>query len=202
MKIIFLILLLFSFVAGIYAQVSNDSSDVSRVIIIKKKWHFNVRNPMMNESPYTAMDARLREEEYLRETAGTDNPSGKLIFKPEKRQSESSVEKKRGSASANYIYEVKVKNISEKEIKVLALDYLFFDSDTKRLLGRRRLVNKNNIAAGKTKNLVFSSVIPPTGTIKAKNVEKKTSERYLEQVIIRSVEYVDGTKWQASLKNK
>ncbi len=202
MKIIFLTLLLSFSVVGAYAQTSINSSGAPHIKVIKKKWRFQVRNPLMDESPFLAMEERVQDEQDLKDTAGVNNPSAKLGLRPIKRPEHPPAERKDAHVSATYIYEIKIKNTGNKAVSALILEYLFFDANTKQLLSRKRLTSKNNIASGKTTNLVFRSVSPPTGTISAKNAGKKSRERYFEQVVIQSVEYADGSKWQASIKNQ
>ena len=104
----------------------------------------------------------------------------------------------RRGLSVTYIYEVKVRNTGEKEIRTLIWEYVFFEPGTERELGRRRFVSRESIGPGKTRNLVLRSASSPTGTIDASKAGKKSRDEYSEQVVIQRIEYADGSVWQAA----
>jgi hypothetical protein len=181
-----------------YAQTSVNLSDSSNVIVIEKHWQFQVRNPALDESPFLDMDERVQLEQDIKETADENQRRAKLGLKPVKMRPRQGVEKNDGTASANYVYVVKLRNTGEKGINELTFEYVFFEPDTKKEIDRRLFVSKRNIAPGKSKRLVFRTAIPPTGTINARNAGKKAREQYFEQVIIQSIRYTDGSGWRAS----
>jgi hypothetical protein len=183
-----------------YAQTSISLPDSSNVIVIKKEWRFQVRNPALDESPFLDMDERFQLEQNMRETVQENQRRAKLGLKPVKMRPRPGVEKKDGYAAASYVYEVKLRNAGEKAISALILEYIFFEPDTETEISRRLFLSKRHIAPGKSKTLVFRTGVPPTGTINARYAGKKSGEQYSEQVVIQSIKYADGSAWQASRK--
>ncbi len=181
-----------------HAQTSVNSSDSSNITVIKKEWHFQVRNPALDESPFLDMDERVQAEQSMKDTIEENQRRAKFGLKPIKMPERPGVEKKDGPASATYVYEVKLRNTGEKAIRALTLEYIFFEPDTKTEISRRLFLSMKRIAPGKSETLVFRSAAPPTGAIDARNVGKKLREQYSEQVIIQSVKYQDGSTWQVS----
>jgi hypothetical protein len=181
-----------------YAQNLFNSSDTSNVTVINKEWHFQVRNPALDESPFLDMEERFQLERDIRDNIQENKRRASLGLKPKKLPERPGVSKNDGPASAAYVYEVAVRNTGAKEIRELTLEYIFFEPITKKLLSRLLFLSEKNIAPGKSKTLVFRSAAPPTGTINAQNAGKKSREQYFEQVIIQSVKYADGSLWQAS----
>ncbi len=202
MRILYLVLLLSLPAVGAYAQTSPGSSDVPNVIVIKKQWSFQVRNPALDESPFIEIEERLQAEQDLRENAAENRRRAGLGLKPVRVKERPRTERNEGSASAKYVYQIKVKNAGEKTIRELILEYVFFDPNTELEIARLRFMSKKEIAPSKTKDLVFRMVSSPTGTVNAKDTGKKSRELYSEQVIIQSVIYKDGSKWNAAPKNQ
>ena len=201
MKIICSALLLSLVAVGSYSQSSVAAADLPGVEVLKKEWRFEVRNPALDESPFLSMEERLQEEADIRETAAENERRRRLGIRPVKKPERPPVERKDGPAKAAYIYEIKVKNTGGKPISSLTLEYVFFELDTMREVGRRQFKSKEEIGPGKSKTLVFRSISPPTGSINAKDAEKKEKQKYTEQVFVQSIQYADGTNWQAPLKN-
>lgn len=202
MQIIYSALLLSVMAVGVYAQTPVNLSDTSNVIVIKKEWRFQVRNPALDESPFIDIDERVQKEQDLRNTDAENQRRARLGIRPVKPPVRPPVEKNDGPASAWYIYKIKVKNIGEKTIRAMTLEYIFSEPSTQQEISRRQFVRKKEIAPDETVSLVFHSAAPPTGTINVKDANKKSSEQYSEQVIILRVEYADGSVWQAALKNQ
>ena len=217
MKIIYLALLLSFMTAGGYAQTFNNSASAPSIIVIKSKWRFQVRNPELDENPFTAIDERFRAQQVVteniqQETVDKIQPENKdsnadirrrakLGAKPVKPPSRLPADKKEKDMSATYIYEIKVKNTGSQTIRLVTFDYIFFAPDTKQEIGRRQFFSDKEIEPGETKNLIFRSIAPPTGSINAKNSANKSSDQFSEQVIIKRIEHSDGTKWFNELKD-
>jgi hypothetical protein len=139
------------------------------------------------EAAETQRKDRERNDDLLREKGMPTSSSGVPTPKPEKGS--------RG-ISAKYVYEIKVRNTGTKSISSLEWEYVFYESGTEVELGRRRFLSKVSIGPGKTKNVIMRSALPPTGTIDANRANKKSKDQYLEQVVIESVEYADGSVWR------
>jgi hypothetical protein len=201
MKSIFLTLFLSLLAIGTYAQDSVNLSEMPNLVVVKKEWRFEVRNPAL-DSPLLAAEEHAQQEQDIRNTNAENRRRASTGLPPIKPPVRLPGKIKDGPPSANYVYEVKIKNTGEKSIKTLTLGYVFFDLTTKQEVGRRHFVSNQGLSAGKTKNLVFRSAAPPTGTINANDSGKKSRDQYIEQVIIQSLEYADGSSWQAPLKNQ
>lgn len=176
--------------------------DQQNIEVIHKKWNMEIRNPLLDEDPFQAIkdteqDQRDRKE-YMRQSAIRaklglpQEPPPVRVKTPESAPAP--------SATAFYTYEAKFKNNGEKEIRALIWDYVFFDPETKLEVGRLKFESKVNINPGKTKNVVMRAASPPTGTINAAQAGKKTREQYTEQVVIRGIQYVDGSIWESAEK--
>jgi hypothetical protein len=199
MKIITSALLLSLAAAGGYSQSPLPAAEAPGVEVVKKDWRFEVRNPALDESPFIAIEERLQEESDIRETAAENERRRKLGVRPIKKPERPPAERKDRPARAAYIYEIKVKNTGDKPISSLTLEYVFFEPGTTREVGRRQFTGKEQISPGKSKTLVFRSASPPTGSINANDAGKKDDRKYTEQVVVRSIQYSDGTNWEAAI---
>jgi hypothetical protein len=202
MKAISPVLLLFLVPGGASAQVLADPSDSSKVTVIEKKWRVEVRNPALEEDPFRASNEHAESERDRKDTLRQNDARGRLGLPPvpvPNRGRAGVVETRQRGLSITYIYEVKVRNNAEKAIRTLAWDYVFFEPGTEQEVGRLRVISETSIGAGKTKNLVLRSASPPTGTIDATKVNKKSQEQYIERVVIQRIEYADGSVWEAPL---
>lgn len=205
-----LLLALFYFAIGGAASAqtlsnSPDASHVPNLTVIQKKWSVEVHNTALDDDPFRGSDEH-RQAERDRINNSRQNEirvrQGKSPVAPPVRarlpETESS------EISATYIYEVKVRNTGEKAIRTIAWEFAFFDPVSKQEVGRQRFVSKEKISPGKTKTLAMRSASPPTGTIDATDATdvtkagKKLRDQYIEQVVIQSIEYADGSLWRAA----
>lgn len=180
-------------------QTVISSADALKVEVIQQKWRVEVRNPALDEDPFIAVNERNLAERARRENMrdndirlrqGKTAEPERVRVRPEG--------KLPNSATTTYVYELKVKNAGQKEIRTVTWDYIFLEPETKKEVGRRRFISDVKIEPGKTKNLVVRTTIPPTETINAMKADK-ARELYVEQTIIYMVVYADGTGWQAVL---
>jgi hypothetical protein len=74
-------------------------------------------------------------------------------------------------------------------------DYVFFDSEKAELIGQHSFQHHVKIRAGKSIELTGQSQRPPTSVIDATKA-KKGDSHMSEEVIIRRIEYDDGSFWQ------
>ena len=201
MKFLYTALLVFLFIICANGQKTSDLTSVPNLEVIKSKWDVEVNNPLLNEDPFQAINdtrqAQQDEIEYRRQSQirakmGLPVEPKPIRVKP--------IETGSNKISITYIYEIKVKNTGAKKIDVITWNYLFFDLDTKQEIGRRQFMSKISIEPGKTKNVSMRSVSPPTGTINAKNADKKTRDKYLEQISIQTIQYADGSVWESESK--
>lgn len=200
MRTVYPMLWLFLLAVGVSGQTVANTFGTSNVEVIQQKWGVEVRNPLLDEDPFKAINDTqqairdqkeiLRQEEIRRRQGLPPEPRPVRVRKPE-----ADIPL---SPTTTYTYEIKVKNTGEKAIQTFIWDYVFLEPGTAREVGRLRFENKVNIAPGKTKSLVMYSVSPPTGSINAKNAGKKLREQYAEQIIIQGIQYADGSIWLAA----
>ena len=190
-------LLLFLFASWALAQASSDKSAPPDVTIVPKKWRIDVRNPALDRNPVADMQARQAADQIRRET----ERNNELMVErgmpaPTTQVPDANRNARRRGMLVTYLYEAKVTNNSEKVIRTLIWDYVFFEPGTENEVGRRRFVSKVNIGPGKTTNLVVRSLAAPTSTVDARVADKKPQEQYSEKTVIQSVQYADGSMWR------
>ena len=181
------------------AQAVSGQSDSSNVMVTQKRWRIEVRNPAVEKDPVKAMSDREEEERRRKSTDRTNeilNERGMPTSSPAVRVP--APETKDRGVSVTYVYEVKVNNTGKKAIRALTWEYVFFEPGTEQEVGRRRFVSEVSIGPGRTRNVVMRSALPPSGTIDARRADKKSRDRYSEQVVIQSVQYADGSVWQST----
>jgi hypothetical protein len=199
MKVPCSILLLFLFGTCASAQALSNPSVIPNVTVVQKKWRIEVRNPALEKDPLSANKERQQEEIEQRGDARENENrirQGEPTLPPRVRVP--APETGARGLWVTYVYEVKVRNTGEKQIRTLTWEYVFFEPGTEREVGRRRFVSKVSISPGRTRNVVMRSASSPTGTIDARKAGKKSRDHYSEQVVIQSVRYADGSIWQAA----
>jgi hypothetical protein len=197
MRIQFCAVLLTLFAVGGYAQTARvlSGADVSQIVVLEKKWKFQVRNPLLDESPFLEMEDRVQYESDVRANRAENRRRAGLGLKPVKMPERPPIERKDGRAEGAYSYEIKVQNASSKPIQALILEYVFYVPNTETEVGRLRFLSRQPISPGKTKTLIFRIASPPAGTVNAGDAQKKTSELYSEQIVVRGIAYKDGSIW-------
>jgi hypothetical protein len=208
MKVLFTLLLLFLLTSDCLSQTPATSPAPQDVAIIQKQWRAEVRNPLMDESPFEFLDRISQEEaERIRQanaarrqtqrarnsTQQLPPDTGRMETPPESNPAENRQPLKLNEARVIYIYKIKVRNDGEKAIKALVWEYVFSEPETGREVGRRRFLSKTKIDPGKTKELTMRSASPPTGSINAASIGKKSQNQYSEKIVIRAVQFTDGS---------
>jgi hypothetical protein len=97
-----------------------------------------------------------------------------------------------------YTYTARVRNDGGKKIRRVVWDYLVFDSVAGREVGRHRFTSKVGVPAGQTKKLQGRSTSLPSDVINASAGADGAPARYSERVVIRQVEYEDGSVWEGA----
>ena len=205
MKYLYLLVLLLLLTVETFTQTLPDSSGLS---VLQKKWertrHKNPsgsNNSTLNQDPFRANDearqANEDQKEYLRQRdlrakqGATPEGPRERVKKPEFPYN---------GASTVYTYQIKVRNNGTKTIQKVVWEYILFSPTTNQELRRHEFVSMTNLKPGKTDNLVMQEFSLPTGTINANDVGKKVPDQYIEQVNIKSIQYTDGSVWQANSK--
>jgi hypothetical protein len=197
MKVLCSVFALFLFASCATAQVLSDLPSKPNVIVLQKKWHMEVRNAALDEDQFKVLREREQEERERKDRERQNEIRARQGMPTAIPPDHRSATRARG-ISVTYIYEVKIRNTREKEIRTLTWDYVFFDPGTEREVCRRRFVSEVRIGPGKTRNVVVRSATSPTDAIDAAQAGKKSRDLYSEQVIIQSVGYADGSVWQAA----
>jgi hypothetical protein len=192
MKALGSVFVMFLLVSCAAAQALSESASTPDVTVLQKKWRMDV-----HKDPYYDQHDR-EQEERARRNWEIQNEKLREQGMPTKGRPESpSTTKARSGLSVTYIYEVKVRNTGEKDVRTLSWDYVFSDPSTKQELGRQRFLIDVKLGHGKTRNVVVRAFSFPTGTIDAAKAGKKSRDMYSEQVIIQSISYADGSVWKA-----
>ena len=190
-------LLLFLFAVCAAAQRSSVPPDVT---VLENKWSIDKYNPALDKDPLSASKEHQLEETQQK-SAALDNENrlrqGEPVLPPVVRQPTS--EGGSGKLSRTYVYEIKVRNSGQKEIRQLVWEYVFYEPGTTVEVGRRRFISPVSIKPGATRQIVVRSPTSPTRTrtVDASKAGKKPRDQYSEQVLIRNVGYADGSNWPA-----
>ncbi len=175
-------------------QAQDNLSPDLPVTIVGNKWRAEIRNPKIDEDPFKAVK---EHDEAERERIATNRRNEILIERglPTVNPPVRPIKPDTGPRGliATYIYELKVRNTGKKSISKLIWEYVFFEPGTEREVGRRRFESKINIGPGKTKTLKIRSTSSPTGILDATKSDNNSREQYVEKIVIRSVEYADGS---------
>jgi hypothetical protein len=205
MNVISPVILLFLFaVARVSAQdalpqAADLSGPAPRAEVVEKKWYMEVNNPAFEKSPFGAVEEVRQTTRNQRAIRRQNEIRARRGLPPLRTPARAPQPETENGKSPNiYTYKVKIKNTGEKAIQTLVWDYVFFEAGTEKEVGRLQFLNKTKISPGKTKELSVSSLYPPAETISAAAAGRKTRDQYSEQVIIQSIEYSDGSVWQAA----
>ena len=191
-----LLLFLFLFAGGVSAQPGPDTADPPDLTVAKKSWRKVVRHPALDADPFEANDAQKELQQ-----AQKDNAVRNAIRIREGVTPQPTVARRKPlgtepeGPSARYVYSVKVRNTGTKTILALVWDYRFFDPLTLEEVGQRSFTHKVKIRPGKDYELIGQSASPPTRVTDATKPTKGLGSQYTEKIVVRRVEYDDGSVW-------
>lgn len=198
MRIIYVSLFLLLLTGALSAQEPINSSNNSSVMIIQKEWYMEVNNPAFEKSPFAPIEDMQQVTQIRKATRRQNEIRARRGLPPLKTPDNiPSPDAANGESPNVYTYKAKIKNTGGKIIKTLVWEYVFYEPDTQQEVGRLVFVNDVNISPGKTKDLKMSSLSPPSNTINVKQTGKKLREQYRDQIFIQSIEFDDGTIWEA-----
>ena len=202
MKYLYSVILLLLLTANASMQTLSNPSELS---VLKKKWRIysvTPSNPALNYDPFQANNEtnqaiqdrkdNIRINEIRRREGKPPEPPPVRIKAPEAKPPE--------KISTFYTYQIKVQNNGLRTMKKVIWEYVFFDSTTKLEVGRHQFTSNTNLKPSETDNFVMKLLSPPTSIINANNTGKKLSDLYIEQINIKSIQYSDGSIWQADSK--
>ena len=199
MKHLYLPVLLLLLTVTAAAQTSDDSSTLS---VLQKKWQINaVRTyqSVPNTDPFRAnndFNQRLRDQKDANNANEYQFRNNLPVEAARPRFNNADV-LRRNENKLLYLYQIKLRNNGEKTIKRVVWDYVFFDSQTGEEVGKRRFTSDTDLKPLDTDKIIVSDNIAPIRVIKVVNSGKNPPARYREEVSIKSIEYSDGTIWQA-----
>jgi len=181
------------------AVVAQSAPDQSGLAIVKKEWKATrvvPPNSVLLEDPFDAIEESNRLFKQPSAVPRTKEKTDQSVsLSPETTEPPKRAEKTLKS-TMSYSYELRVRNHNDKTIRYVSWDYVFLDPETKQEIGRHRINSKTNIQPGGVQTMKSKLVSPPTGAVDARTAVKKGSDLYIEQIVIRSVEFVDGSVWR------
>ena len=131
MKLLCSVLVLFLFASCALAQASSDKSVPPDVTIVPKKWRIDVRNPALDRNPVADMQARQAAEQMRKDTERNNEIMVERgMPAPTTQVPDANRNARRRGIIVTYVYEAKVTNNSEKAIRTLIWDYVFFEPGT------------------------------------------------------------------------
>lgn len=194
-----LLLLVFLLLVDVSAQSSQAQPDAPDLAVTKKNWRREIHHPALTSDPFRSNDEqaelqRAQKDNAIRNSVRVREGNTPLPTvrnsKPMPTESE--------APRAWFVYRVTVKNSGTKTITGLEWDYLFFDSDKAEQVGQHSFRHRVKIRTGKSTELIGQSTRPPSLVINATKA-KKGDAQLSEEVVIRRIEYEDGSVWQRPL---
>lgn len=194
-----LLLLVFIQLVDVSAQLPAAQLDAPDITVTKKNWRKEIHHPALTADPFRSNDEqaelqRAQKENSIRNSTRVREGNTPL---PTVRNSRPMPTEAEGP-TARFVYRVTVKNSATKTITGLAWDYLFFDSDKGEQVGQHSFQQRVKIRTGKSIELIGLSTKPPSSVIDATKA-KKGEVQLSEEVVIRRIEYEDGSVWQRPL---
>ncbi len=184
------------------AQPAANTSDPSQLEVVRFSWAKErigwekdpFGGPIEN---FDEVRARTRNERRIDE-AKRGNSAEIDKIKREARADAANMAVKHKDKPSRYVfvYKTTLKNLSDKQIKSVDWDYVFYDRSTEEELGRREFTSDEKISPGKTRELMVTITRPPTQTISLTALNNKERNSLVERVVIVRVNYADGSSWQ------
>lgn len=193
------------------AQIPSSAASVPGLTVTQHRWHLETHNPELDVDPFEGNNEQSEREREQREravreialkqrNAQTPLPSSARASAPPQGSGQDSTIPSHivegGRASVEYIYEVKVSNTGAKAIRAFVWEYVLSDPDSRSEVGRHRFRSEVNVAPGKSQRLVGRSASPPSRVVNVMKTDKQLQGQYSEGVIIKRIEYADGSVWE------
>jgi hypothetical protein len=96
---------------------------------------------------------------------------------------------------SEYRYKLTVKNTGTKIIKSVDWDYIFLDASGENVIGHHQFTSEEKIEPGKSKQLTVITSSPPARVVDAGESKGKAPPAAKGKVVIKRIEYKDGTVW-------
>ena len=110
-------------------------------------------------------------------------------------------EQKKSAPPPRYVfnYKVTLQNNSAKAIREIDWDYIFTDTSTGEVVGRREFTSTEKIGAGKKKELSVRVSSPPALTVSVYKLGENEGAGLTQAIAILRILYEDGTEWKANM---
>ncbi len=197
----FLTVLFLCFGSAVSAQSSAVPAEAPALTVVKHSWtkeRINWEGDPFGGPVENFDDVRRRrvDERRVERARGAGNIGEAAKVEREMRAEQ--VIKSRPPAPPRYafLYKISVTNTSEKTIKAIDWDYIFFSSNTQSETGRLEFTNAEKIGPGKSKELHVMARKPPAKTVSVYALDKSERQGLDGQVVIMRIEYTDGSVWQ------
>jgi hypothetical protein len=184
------------------AQPMANAPDPSRVEVVRFSWSKErigwERDPFGGPiENWDEVRARTRNERRI-EDAKRGGSAEIDKIKREAKADAANIAAKHKETRSRYVfvYKTTVKNLSDKPIKSIDWDYVFFDRATESEVGRREFTSEEKIFPGKSKELIVTITKPPTQTVSVTSLNTKERDALIERVMVVRIDYADGTFWQ------
>src|SRR5829696_3437395 len=202
-------LLLLSLLLSLWVsfQGPSVSSDASPLNVANFKWsraRHNVETPPVEDNaPARAMIPQNRNfarNSRINDPQGVRDPNADTVDGRSAAMEKSVAESRAPKAEPldGYAYRIKVQNPTTKVVEIVFWEYQFHDPANPDLVARRQFLCGVNIPAGKGKDLEGFSLAGPSDVV---NVKTLDSGGFKENVLIKRVEYSDGSIWQRKAWN-
>jgi hypothetical protein len=173
------------------------------VVVLGQGWgRSRPPSPALYEDPLgvAAEQARLEgaQKETIRQNKVREKANLEQLPIPQRAGGEINQRPPPGSAGYVYTYTARVRNDGARKVRRLDWEYLVVDLASGREAGRHRFTSKVGVSPGRTKKLVGRSASPPSNTVDVQGGADGAPARYSERVVIRRVEYDDGSVWEGA----
>lgn len=178
---------------SLFAQAPVDAVS-SNLVVVQKEWRVGRMPPVVElDSADTNPEAYQRKVvEVVKENEVREKKGMPPLPAPDPPRRGMPIVSKENI----YSYKVRLKNTSDKIVRSVTWHYVFYEPGTRRELGRRKFTSKTKIKQGKEKKILIRSLLPPTYIVGAKSSGTILPDQYSEEIIIRSIEYTDGSVWR------
>lgn len=183
------------------AGVGQAQSAPSGVVVLGQSWdRSRPPSPALYEDPLRVASETARMQDAQRATIQQNKDREKAHLEPLPiPQRTGSQTGQRVSPAPNgyiYTYTARVRNDGTRKIRRVDWDYMVFDSAAGHEIGTHRFTSKVSVSPGQTKKLSGRTTSPPSNFVDAS--ADGAPIRYAERVVIRRVEYDDGTVWEGT----
>jgi len=196
-----LLILTFLLTVNISAQVSADGSGL---LVLDKKWDM-VYVPVNSGLRLDPFEPGRDATQLIKDRKDTieankinvklDRPQVPLPSQTTRTQTQ--IQPRAGTF---YTYKIKLRNNKALAIKNVEWEYIFLDPLTSVEVGKRQFSTAIKIAPNSTKTLKVKSITAPTATVDINVLGKEMPTSYTEKIVIRKIEYANGSIWSADPK--